>query len=338
MSSSKKKQKEKEILEVNKIICGDVFDSLEEIPDNSVDLVVTSPPYFMQRNYGGNELEIGQENFTGLYLNIIRGVFDHCRRIIKPTGSVCWNMGDAYRDKSLMLLPYRFAIDILNHLPEIKLINDITWVKTNPTPRQYDRRLVSATEPFFHFVKSDDYYYNRDAFLYKKPEKKKITSKKGSAYFDMICDSNLSDIEKDAARDAVHGVIQEIVDGKVADFRMKIRGIHKLAFGGQQGGRNNEIKNNGFTIIRMTGQKMKRDVLESPVADSKNIDHPAIFPLKVIKELVLLLSTEGGIVVDPFCGSGTTCLAAKELGRKYIGIDLSEKYCEISRDRLKEER
>ncbi|MCK5762862.1 MAG: site-specific DNA-methyltransferase [Clostridiales bacterium] len=126
----------------------------------------------------------------------------------------------------------------------------------------------------------------------------------------------------------------EIIAGKITDFRMKIRGIHKLAFGGQRGGRNDEIKKNGFTVIKMTGQKMKRDIIESPVDNNRGIAHPAIFPLKVIKEMVLLLSPKNGIVLDPFCGSGTSCLAAKELNRNYIGIDLSDKFCKISRERL----
>lgn len=334
MKSSKKTQKIKEPLRVNKIICGDAIAKLGVMPDNSVDLVVTSPPYFMQRKYGDDELEIGQEKLTGLYLNILRSVFDHCMRIIKPTGSVCWNMGDGYRDKSLMLLPYQFAIEILDHLPHIKLINNITWVKSNPTPRQYDRRLVNSTEPFFHFAKSDKYYYDRDAFFYQEPERKEITDKKGKHYLEQIQNSDLSPEEKLNAIMAVTQSRHEIINGKITDFRMKIRGIHKLAFGGQQGGRNNEIKKNGFTVIKMTGQKMKRDIIESPVDNNKGIEHPAIFPLKVIKEMVLLLSPKDGIVLDPFCGSGTTCLAAKELGRDYIGIDLSDKFCQISRERL----
>jgi len=232
------------------------------------------------------------------------------------------------------MIPYRFAIRATDE-NDVFLVNDITWVKSNPTPRQYSRRLVSSTEPFFHFAKTNDYYYDRDAFLYEKPKEKTVTNKKGSAYFDKIYSSDLSSPERLEAKKALHRAIQETIDGKISDFRMKIRGVHKLAFGGQQGGRNNEIKNNGFTIIKMTGKKMKRDIIESPVASSKDIDHPAIFPLQVIKELVSLLSPKDGIILDPFCGSGTTCLAAKELGRRYIGIDLSEKYCKISRERLK---
>ena len=338
MNNSKKTQKTKESAKVNKIICGDSIEVLSKMEENSVDLVVTSPPYFQQRKYDtDSDLEIGHEDNTTIYNIVLGKVFYHCFRVCKPTGNIVFNIGDSYKDKNLQLVPYRFAINILDHYhhTNLKLINDITWVKSNPTPRQYDRRLVSSTEPFFHFAKTDDYYYDRDAFQYSEVKQKEITATKGDAYLDKIYNSRLTEKEKKAAVDAVYQARQDIIDGKITDFRMKIRGVHKLAFGGQQGGRNNEIKNNGFTVIRMTGKKMKRDVIESPVDNNKGIKHPAIFPLQVIKEMVLLLSPKGGVVLDPFCGSGTTCLAAKEFGRKYIGIDLSKEYCKISRNRLK---
>jgi DNA modification methylase len=333
----KKTQNVKEILGENRIICGDVMKCLEDMSDDSVDLIITSPPYFKQRKYTDDILEIGQEPGIGLYLQMLLGVFNECKRVVKPTGSIIWNMGDAYQDKTLLLLPYRLAISIMDHYKDVKLINDITWVKTNPTPRQYKKRLISSTEPFFHFVKSDNYTYNPDAYLEEEKDRprKKITCKKGDKYREDIKSSNLTDLEQTAANVALLLAIIDVEEGKITDFRMKIRGIHKKAFGGQAGGRNNQIDNNGFTVIRMYGKKLKRDVLITPVANSKNIDHPAIFPLKVIKELVLLLSDEDAIVLDPFCGSGTTCLAAKELGRKYLGIELSEKYCDVIKERLK---
>lgn len=335
MSSLKKRLKAKNQLQVNRIICGEVLSELAKIPDKSVNLIVTSPPYFQQRKYTDSIMEIGQEVDVQSYFQILLEVFIECKRILSPLGSICWNMGDGYKDKSLMLLPYRFAIMVLDHYKDIRLINDITWVKSNPTPRQYNRRLVNATEPFFHFTQSNYYYYDRDAFFDEEVEKPKITEKKGKGYLRQIDNSPLTDEEKINARLGVTQAIREIKGGEITDFRMKIRGIHKLAFGGQQGGRNNEIKNNGFTIIRMTGKRMKKDVIMHPVDNNKGIQHPAIFPLKVIKELILLLTYDKGLVLDPFCGSGTTCLAAKELSRKYIGIDISEKYCKISRDRLK---
>lgn len=339
MKNLKKKQKTKESLEVNRIICGDIFSELGEIPNESIDLIVTSPPYFQQRDYmEDEELEIGNEDFVINYLYTMLEVFSECLRVCKGNGNIIFNLGDKYLKGDLQLIPYRFAIMVKDRFPPpLKLINDITWVKTNPTPRQYKKRLISSTEPFFHFVKSDNYVYNPDAYLEKEKDRprKKITCKKGDKYREDIKSSNLTDLEKTAANVALWAAIIDIEKGKITDFRMKIRDIHKKAFGGQAGGRNNQIDKQGFTVIRMYGKKLKRDVIITPVANSKGIDHPAIFPLQVIEEMVSLLSPVDGIVLDPFCGSGTTCLAAKKLDRKYIGIDLSKKYCKISRDRLK---
>ena len=86
----------------------------------------------------------------------------------------------------------------------------------------------------------------------------------------------------------------------------------------------------------MYGNKLKRDIIENPVANTKNIDHPAVFPLKVITELVSLLSKVDDLVVDPFCGSGQTCVVSKMLDRQYLGVDLNPVYCNLAESRLKE--
>ena len=217
----------------------------------------------------------------------------------------------------------------------MRLINDIPWVKTNPTPRQYNKRLISSTEPFFHFVLGDDYYYNPDGFQKPKRRKKvKVGDMKGEKYVHMIAHSDLKPWEKDDAQFAIRTALKEMEEGLITDFRMKIRGIHKMAYGGQEGGRNSQIRNQGFTLIRLKGGKVKRDVIENPVANTKNIDHPAVFPLKVIKELVLLLTSENSLILDPFCGSGQVCVVAKSLNRRYLGIDLNPDYCKIARKRL----
>ena len=209
--------------------------------------------------------------------------------------------------------------------------------KTNPTPRQYKRRLINSTEPFFHFAKTDDYYYNLSDYLKINKSmscKKKISNKKGEKYIKLIDDSDLIDSEKTNARIAIAKARTDIADGIITDFRMKLRGVHKKAFGGQSGGRNSQIEKQGFTIIKMYGNKLKRDVIENSVANTKNIDHPAVFPLKVIIEMIKLLSMEKNIVLDPFCGSGQVCFAAKSLNRKYLGIDLNNMYCELARKRI----
>jgi len=302
---------------------------------------IICPPYFHQRQYTDSYREIGAEISDTMYMSKLLDVFFECHRVIKPTGSIVWNMGDVYQQKSLQLIPHRFAIMVLDSFIlddfPVKLINEITWVKSNPTPRQYNKRLVPATEPFFHFVKSDKYYYNRDEFLKTaKPVEKAISYVKGQRYIKLIDNSDLTKSEKQHAIIALAEVVMEYRNREITDFRMKIRGVHKKAFGGQQGGSNNQIDKQVYTIIRFTGKKLKRDVIETSVANAKNIAHPAIFPLKVISNLVQLLSIEGNVVLDPFCGSGQVCIAAKSLNRQYLGIDLNSGYCKMTEERLKE--
>ncbi len=323
----------------NQIICGNAMKELEKLEDDSIDLIITSPPYWKQRKYLKDRdclLELGTEKILLDYERRLGVIFGECVRVCKPTGNIVFNLGDKYINGCLQLIPYRFAIRAIDH-NEVILVNNITWVKTNPTPRQYKRRLISSTEPFFHFTKTKDYYYNLDAYFnYKEPIKSKnISPIKGEKYKKLIHHaSDLTIKEKFQALLFLQKVIRELHEGKIFDFRMKIRGVHKKAFGGQPGGRNSQIEKQGYTIIKMYGKKIKRDVIESSVANTKNIAHPSVFPLQVIKEIVLLLSKEKDVVLDPFCGSGQVCVVAKSLNRQYLGIDLSLKYCKLAENRL----
>ena len=130
--------------------------------------------------------------------------------------------------------------------------------------------------------------------------------------------------------------IQEVHRGEIAGLRMKIRGIHAEAFGGQDGGRKIQIEKNGFTLIRLRGNKLKRDVLEHSVESIKGIKHPAIYPVKIVEEFLHLLTRPGDVVLDPFIGSGSTAVACKKLGRYFIGYDINPEYCNHARSRVAE--
>ncbi|MDI6737333.1 MAG: site-specific DNA-methyltransferase [Nanoarchaeota archaeon] len=326
------------MIQYNKIRCGDCIDLIQTIPDKSINLIITSPPYFQQRSYGGFQKEIGGENEVDKYILNLSQLFHECVRVLKDDGSIVFNMGDKYDKGNLLLVPFRFALSVMQTTP-VKLVNSITWVKLNPTPRQFNRRLVSSTEPFFHFVKNDSYYYNINGFLNTssqiKSKKQNVTNATGKKYFEMINNSNLSDCEKNKAKEALTKTIEEMRDGKIESFRMKIRGLHSMPFGGQEGGRKTQILNNGFTIIKLYGNKIKRDVIESPVETIKGINHPAVYPQYVIQELLLLLTKKGDVVLDPFLGSGTTAVSCKRLGRNYIGFDINPDYCKRAEERLK---
>lgn len=319
---------------INNVICGDCLELLRELPDASVALVITSPPYFQQREYGGQG--IGNELAWEEYLAVLMKIFCECVRVTKHDGSVVWNLGDKYLQSSLMLLPYRFAI-AASSVECVRLVNWVSWVKSNPTPRQFQRRLVSSVEPFFHFVKSNDYFYNIAGFLEAENPVKKAngaTAQLGKRYFELIEQSGLSEGERSKARLALMEVIQEVKRGDIAGFRMKIRGLHSEPFGGQEGGRKIQLEKNGFTVIRLLGNKLKRDVIETPVESVKGCRHPAIYPSTLVEEFLRLLTRPDDLVLDPFMGSGSTGIACKRLGREYIGFEINPEYCRISQERI----
>ena len=149
-------------LPLDQIFCGDNLAGLQTLPDGCAGLVITSPPYFQQRDYGG--LGAGNETSLAAYLDTLLALFAEFVRVTRTDGSIVFNLGDKYEDSSLLLVPYRFALAATAAFP-VRLVNNITWVKQNPTPRQFRRRLVSSTEPFFHFALGNDYFYDIDAFL-----------------------------------------------------------------------------------------------------------------------------------------------------------------------------
>jgi site-specific DNA-methyltransferase (adenine-specific) len=321
-------------LPVNQILCGDNLELIRELPNDSVNLVITSPPYFQQRDYGAGGM--GNENELTEYLETLKTLFAECVRVITPDGSIVFNLGDKYADSSLLLVPYRFAIAVTEAFP-VRLVNAITWVKQNPTPRQFRRRLISSTEPFFHFVKTDNYYYDIDAFLAADNETAKPKNGNaniGKRYFDLIETSSLTPEQKRKARADLTEAILEVQRGEIAGLRMKIKGIHAEAFGGQEGGRKIQMDKQGYTIIRLLGNKMKRDVIETPVETVKGCPHPAIYPVGIVQEFLRLLTRPGDVVLDPFMGSGSTAVACLEFGRHYIGYEISPQYCAFARQRL----
>lgn len=320
---------------INQIICGDAKDVLRDIPCNSIDLVITSPPYYKQRDYGGEG--IGNEECVDDYIKNLMGIFKECVRVVKNTGAVVFNIGDKYEDGNLLLVPYRFAVEATAQT-SVKLINEVTWVKLNPVPKQDKRKLIPSTEPFFIFIKSNDYFFNKDAFLghmdYVRKKPSGNGSNIGKGYFQLIDRSDLSEEQKNLCREQLEEVIREVKTGKIESFRIKIKGIHAEPYGGQDGGRKIHLERDGFTIIKIHGNSIKRDVIESPVETIKGNIHPAVYPEYVVQEFLKLLTRKDDIVLDPFMGSGTTGMVARKMERQYIGIEINPEYCEYANKRI----
>jgi site-specific DNA-methyltransferase (adenine-specific) len=315
----------------NQIICGDAKVVLKELPNNSVDLVITSPPYYKQRDYG--EEGIGNEKTVEEYIDNLMEIFKECVRVAKDSGAIVFNIGDKYEDGNLLLVPYRFALEAVKS-SKVRLINEVTWVKSNPVPKQDKKKLIPSTEPFFIFVKGNGYNFNRDAFLnhidFTRKKTNSSTNNIGKAYFNLIDNSDLTAEQKSACREQLEKVISEVKQGKLESFRIKIKGIHAEPYGGQNGGRKIHLERDGFTIIRIYGNSMKRDVIESPVETIKGNVHPAVYPEYIIQEFLKLLTKKDDVVLDPFMGSGTTAVVCKKMARNFIGIEINPEYCDYA--------
>ncbi len=324
-------------MNVDLILQSDAIKGVSLLPDQSINLVITSPPYFQQRKYMDGDAEWGQEESLDDYLANLISLFKECVRVTKNDGSIIWNLGDKYIDGSLSLVPFRFAIMACDQ-SEVKLVNEVTWIKSNPTPRQFDRRMVSSTEPFFHFVRTTKYKYDMDAIRSRAiASKANPDTQVGKKYFKIIDESELTEEERQNAKAELVRAINEVKSGELPGFRMKIRGVHSLAFGGQEGGRNDQILDNGFTVIRLRGKEIVRDVFESPVETIRGMKHPAIYPQDIIEKFIKITTHENDLVLDPFMGSGTTALACKTLNRRYIGFELCDEFVKLANERLSDE-
>lgn len=135
--------------------------NMVELQDKSVDVIMTSPPYYSLRNYG-NDKQIGLEKSVEKYIDSLMLIFDECYRVLNDKGS-CWVViGDSYLDGCLGSIPHRFAIEMMKHGWIQR--NCIVWHKTNPKPESVKNRLGSSNEFIFYFTKDkQDYLFNADA-------------------------------------------------------------------------------------------------------------------------------------------------------------------------------
>ncbi|HOV21771.1 MAG TPA: site-specific DNA-methyltransferase [bacterium] len=137
------------------VYIGDVIKCLRLLPDGIVDCVITSPPYWKQRDYKDPH-QIGQESTYQEYVKNLVGVFTEMKRVLKPTGTFFLNVGYKYQNKELLLIPELLAIELQKN--GWTLLNKIIWNKPNAMPSSFDSRFSNVYEPVFLFVKNESKY------------------------------------------------------------------------------------------------------------------------------------------------------------------------------------
>lgn len=290
---------------------GDCRQLLREIPDESVQCCVTSPPYWGLRDYGYAG-QIGQEGTPEAFVQAMVEVFREVRRVLKKDGT-CWvNLGDSYANdtfgqggkskkqssnggtvhdlteaeryrgipdglkrKDLVGIPWMTALAL--RADGWYLRSDIIWNKVNPMPESVTDRPTKSHEYIFLLTKSESYYYDKDA----------------------------------------------IAEAAVCD-RMRGPALH--------GDLVSTNGNSGLSRRAMADTRNKRSVWTVPTVSYKG-SHFATYPPDLIKPCIMAGTKNGDVVLDPFGGSGTTGQVAIELGRRAILLELNPDYAKIIQQR-----
>ena len=301
------------------ILGGDCRNTLQQIPDKSVNCCVTSPPYFGLRDYG-NDNQIGLENTPEDFVTSLVDVFREVHRTLSDDGTLWLNLGDSYynyrpgkgqslvkqsvsrtsqdlpqecarrgnklkglKEKDLIGIPWRVAFAL--QADGWYLRQDIVWSKPNPMPESVQDRCTKSHEYIFLLSKSQKYHFDNEAIK----ENAKVTEEQKST-----------------------------------------------VFGGKKYGNNesDEHRTKSGNQYIPDGKRNKRSVWEVSTKPYKGA-HFAVYPPELIEPCILAGCPEGGTVLDPFGGSGTTAIVADRNGRNAILCETNRDYVDIATDRIK---
>lgn len=273
---------------------GNASEVLAQMPAESINCCITSPPYWRLRDYD-HDAQLGKERTIGEYVQNLLVVFREVFRVLTADGTAWLNLGDGYasreheepglrlKRKDLCGVPWRVALALQQDGWYLR--QDEVWHKTNVQPEGPVDRCTKAHEYVFFLSKNADHYWDSDAI---KEKASPNTHSRG------------------------HGV--------------NPKAKHEVA-----GSRQN--RSFSAAVNRRVDWRNKRSVWSIPTAQYEKA-HFSTFPPNLVVPCILAGCPPGGVVVDPFVGSGTTAMVAKERGRVAIGIDISWVSLDLAMERL----
>lgn len=329
----------------------DALEGVKVLPDKSINCCVTSPPYYGLRDYGVSG-QIGLEETPEQYIDRLVLVFREIRRALKDDGTLWVNIGDSYagsgkgaanypenalkykqgtnkgtlskataintvngdvKPKDLIGIPWMLAFAL--RADGWYLRQDIIWAKPNPMPESVTDRCTKAHEYIFLFSKSPRYYFDHESI--KQPARESTLARISQ------------DVESQQGSDRVPG---------------KTNGRIKAVIGGRKRESANAgldksdpmYRHNTYREYEYTGMANKRSVWNVATKPFKDA-HFAVYPEELITDCIKAGCPVGGVVLDPFMGSGTTGVVARKLDRNYIGFELNPQYIEIANKRMHNE-
>jgi DNA modification methylase len=277
----------------NQIVHGEALSVLQTWPSDLVDCIVTSPPYWQQRDYRGKSEQVGREATPADYVQRLTAIFAECRRVMKKTGTLWLVIGDKYEGGGQLGLPWRVALALIDDGWILRA--DCIWHKPNAMPSSTKSRPTIDHEYVFFFTQSKNYHYDQDAI--REP----------------------------------HVTFSENSQMRGGRGHFGVRGGTPEA--GKNGGTTNLHDGRWDQAFHPLGRN-KRTVWSIPLSKFRDA-HFAVFPESLVETCILAGCPTGGLVLDPFVGSGTVPLVARRLKRSYLGIDCVAEYCQMARRRLK---
>jgi DNA modification methylase len=344
----------------HRIMVGDCLELLQQMPDESVQCCVTSPPYYGLRDYGVDG-QIGLEETPAEFIARLVDVFREVHRVLRADGTAWVNMGDSYagswgahgradmglsvsamsarqvaaahrkgnrktaegyKAKDLMGMPWRLAFALQDDGWYLR--QDIIWNKPNPMPESVRDRCTKSHEYIFLLSKSRKYFFDQKALL--EPCSPNTHARLSQAVIEQVGSTRANGGAKtNGNMKAVTRKPNGVGWGYGTDGKERTRGRIK----------DNESMDSALAI--MPTERNKRSVWTVATHSFKGA-HFATFPPDLIRPCILAGSPRGGVVLDPFGGAGTTSLVAMQEGRRSIICELNPEYAAIAKRRLEAAR
>jgi DNA modification methylase len=284
-------------LPIDQVLLGDVRELSRQLPANTVNCIVTSPPYYGHRSYSaaGDRRELGREKSPNDYVDSLVQCLSEAGRLLREDGTLWLNIGDTYRRSRLLGIPWRVALALQE--AGWYLRSDIIWHKPNAMPSSVKTRPTTDHEYLFLLSKSADYYYDGDSI--REPHvtfSENSRMRGGRGHF--------------GKRDGTPEQGKNKGNGNLHDARWD-EYFHPA-------GRN------------------RRTVWSVPLGKFREA-HFAVFPEALIEPCIKAGCPQGGVVLDPFMGAGTTAVVCGRLGRHFLGFELIPEYVELARRRWHEQ-
>lgn len=280
---------------LNSFVVGKCEEVLKEIPDSSIDFILTSPPYADQRVYGTNEFTISPDDYVDWFMPKAREIY----RVLSDNGSFVLNINDKVVEGVQQLYVFELIIRLCKETG-FKLVRDYIWYNPATPPNIYSTGKYGRTK------KSHEY-----CFWFSKGNKWTF---------------NMNPIRKPYSKD-----MQKFLDGKGKGGREDNVRPSTHSFNCEKVWNDNGGSDPG-SVIEIGNTNSNDNFFK--LCKERGIVHPARFPEKLAEFFILAGTNENDIVLDPFSGSGTTAVVAAKNNRRWIGIDANENYCELAKARM----